>query len=47
MFRGLKESAATMDRIDPLPSEMYGPIRQHLAAVVTEKIRMLGAQNRV
>jgi len=47
MFSGLKESAATMDRIDPLPSEMYGPIRRHLADVVADKIRMLGAQNRV
>jgi len=47
MFNGLKQSAATQDRIDPLPSEMYGPIREHLAAVVAEKIRMLGAENRV
>jgi len=47
MFRGLKESAETMDRIDPLPSEMFGPIREHLAALVAEKIRMLGAENRV
>jgi fructose-bisphosphate aldolase class II len=47
MFEGLKESAATMDRIDPLPLEMFGPIRERLAAVVAEKIRMLGADNRV
>jgi hypothetical protein len=31
----------------PLPSEMHGPIRKHLAALVAEKIHMLGAENRV
>jgi fructose-bisphosphate aldolase class II len=47
MFNGMKESVATMDRIDPLPLEMFAPIRQHLAAAVAGKIRMLGAENRV
>ncbi len=47
MFTGMKESVATMDRIDPLPLEMFGPIRQHLAVAVADKIRMLGAENRV
>lgn len=47
MFRGMQESVATMDRIDPLPTEMYAPIKEQLAAVVAEKIRMLGADNRV
>ncbi len=47
MFNGMKESVATMDRIDPLPLEMFAPIRQHLAAAVADKIRMLGAENRV
>lgn len=47
MFQGMKQSATTMDRIDPLPSEMHAPIRAHLAAAVADKIRMLGAENRV
>jgi fructose-bisphosphate aldolase, class II len=47
LFRGLQESAATISRIDPLPTEMYAPIKEHLAAVVAEKIRLVGAENRV
>jgi len=43
MYRGLKTSAAMHDRIDPLPRELFRPIREELAAVVREKIELLGA----
>ncbi len=42
MFRGLKRSAAG-DRTDPLPSAMFGPIREELAGVVAEKFELLGS----
>lgn len=46
MCRGLKKSAAKQDRIDPLPTDMFGPIREELAGVVAEKIDLLYANNR-
>jgi fructose-bisphosphate aldolase class II len=46
MFRGLKESVAAQQRIDPLPMEMFRPVREELATVVAEKIRLLGAEGR-
>jgi len=46
MYRGLKRAAETQHRIDPLPSDMFGPIREELAAVVAEKIELLYASNR-
>jgi fructose-bisphosphate aldolase class II len=47
MFRGLKASAAAHQRIDPLPSAMFQPIRDELAQAAAEKIRMLGADHRI
>lgn len=46
MYRGLKMTAAAHDRIDPLPKEMFRPIRDELAAAVTDKIELLGTKNR-
>jgi hypothetical protein len=34
------------DRIDPLPRELFRPIREELAAVVREKIELLGSAGR-
>jgi len=45
MFRGLKE-AAQMERPDPLPEHLFGPIRKALADLVTEKIELLSADGR-
>jgi fructose-bisphosphate aldolase class II len=46
MGRGLKQSAAVSTREDPLPSEIFAPIKQGVCDVVTEKIRLLFAENR-
>jgi len=43
MYRGLKQSAASQRREDPLPQEIFGPIKQAVAAVAREKIHLLGA----
>jgi fructose-bisphosphate aldolase class II len=42
MFRGLKQAAETIRRVDPLPEELFGPIRAALAETVAEKIKLLG-----
>jgi fructose/tagatose bisphosphate aldolase len=47
MCRGLKKAAATQQRSDPLPADMFGPIRAELAGVVAEKIELLYAKNRI
>lgn len=46
MCRGLKEAAAAQTRPDPLPRDLFGLVRQRLAETVTEKIRLLFAENR-
>lgn len=45
MFRGLQESAR-QKRPDPLPYQLFGPIKRELAAVVREKIELLSARDR-
>ena len=47
MGRGMKSGAASLARVDPTPEEMFDPIRKELADVVAEKIRLLGAADRV
>ncbi len=47
MFRALKGTVAAHDRIDPLPRDLFQPMRKELAEVVTQKIVLLGAKNRV
>lgn len=47
MCRGLKEAALAQSRPDPLPRDLFALVRQRLAESVTEKIRMLFAENRV
>ncbi len=46
MGRGLTRAAASLQRSDPLPEQLFGPMKQELADVVTDKIRLLMAQNR-
>lgn len=40
MFEGLKRSAK-QERIDPLPHELFGPIKESLGGLVCEKIELL------
>jgi fructose-bisphosphate aldolase class II len=46
MCRGLKEAAQAQTRPDPLPRDLFGPVRTRLAETVSEKIRLLFAENR-
>jgi len=46
MGQGLRQSAATLTREDPLPHEMFAPIKQGVSRVVAEKIRLFGAEGR-
>jgi fructose-bisphosphate aldolase class II len=45
MFRGLRK-AQEQEREDPLPQQLFGPIKEELCKVVAEKIELLGAKNR-
>lgn len=45
MFRGLKKSAL-QNRVDPLPHELFGSIKEELAVLVAEKIELLYAKNK-
>jgi len=47
MGRGLQKAAAAQRRPDPLPYEIFGPIRAEIATVVEEKIDLFFAKNRV
>lgn len=47
MAKGLKESAKQIKRVDPLPEELFAPVKVHLAHVVEEKIRLLCSNNKV
>jgi fructose-bisphosphate aldolase class II len=47
MARGLERSAGSHKRQDPPTQELFGPIREELAKVVEEKIRLLYANDRV
>ena len=46
MGKGLKAAAAVMRRCDPLPQEVFGPIKREIMAVVSEKIDLLGSAER-
>jgi len=47
MHKGLDRAAETIRRSDPLPHELFGPIREEIAKVVAEKIDLLDARGRV
>lgn len=46
MLQGLKRSAEIQTRNDPLPDALFAPIRESLAQLVAERIRMFGANNK-
>ena len=43
MARGWRSAAGQEERVDPLPREMFGPIKRELAKVVVEKSELLGS----
>lgn len=47
MGRGLANAATSQKRQDPLPSEVFGPIRQAIGAATREKIEQFFSCNRV
>jgi len=47
MRRGLDKAAGSQRREDPLPYEVFGPIREAIATAAKEKIELLFAANRV
>jgi len=47
MARGLERARQSLERPDPLPHEVFGPIREEIAAVAQEKIELFFAKNRV
>ncbi len=47
MRRGMEQALAATRREDPLPGDLFGPMRQCVAEVVRQKILLLGSQNRV
>ncbi len=47
MRRGLERAACGLRRPDPLPYEVFGPIREEIASAVKEKIQLLSSENRV
>ena len=47
MMEGLKKSAETQVRKDPLPNVMFRPIRDGLAKVAAERMKMFFSRNKV
>ncbi len=46
MGKGLQEAATSQRRQDPLPQEVFGPIKQGVAGVAREKMELLGSRGR-
>jgi fructose-bisphosphate aldolase class II len=46
MAKGLRQSAAALRREDPLPTDMFGPIKAGVCRVVADKIHLLLAEDR-
>lgn len=46
MYEGLNETANSHDRIDPLPNELFLPIKEHLRKVIVDKIEMVGSKDK-
>jgi ketose-bisphosphate aldolase len=47
MLRGLRRSAETQPRADPLPDELFRPVREELLQLVAERIRLFGGSGSV
>lgn len=46
MMEGFKKSAEIQKRIDPLPDELYKPVKEALRAKIIEKIDMVMSENK-
>ncbi|WP_026894396.1 class II fructose-bisphosphate aldolase [Clostridiisalibacter paucivorans] len=46
MFKGLKVSAKSHDRVDPLPDQLYKPIRDALRETIIDKMEMVFSENK-
>ncbi len=46
MRAGLQQAVSALTRPDPLPGELFGPMREQLAAVVAKKMELLGSVGR-
>lgn len=46
MGRGLQQAARQMPRSDPLPTDIFGPIKAGLSRVVADKLELLSAQGK-
>jgi fructose-bisphosphate aldolase class II len=46
MGRGLQRAARDMPRTDPLPSDIFGPIKAELARVVGDKMDLLSTKGK-
>ncbi len=46
MFKGLKISAQSQKRIDPLPDEMFKPVKEELKKVIIDKINMTFSESK-
>ncbi len=46
MAKGMKTAVARINRIDPLPADMFGPMKQAMRETVAEKIRLLSADGK-
>jgi len=46
MAKGFKRAAEGIQRIDPLPGDLFGPIKRAMSETVAEKIRLLFADGK-
>ena len=46
MYEGLNETANSHDRVDPLPNELFLPIKENLRKVIVDKIEMVGSKDK-
>ena len=46
MGKGFREAAANINRVDPLPDDLFGPIKRSMSETVAEKIRLLLADGK-
>jgi glycine/D-amino acid oxidase-like deaminating enzyme len=46
MGKGLEQAADNVDRVDPLPADVFGPIKQAMCETVAEKTRLLFADGK-
>ncbi len=44
--KGLKQAAEGVDRVDPLPDEVFGPMKRSMSETVAEKTRLLLADGK-